>query len=146
VPLSSEAPVVPEEPEPEVVVSDRHDVVEYDLGEWSDEQVTELEDQLVVGRVPHEWDDRQLRVPGAQEEAVDELVDAIEDLDEVADDVQYEFEEWTPEQCQQLVDRLLELGVACRWDGYLLGVADADEATVDAEVLRIDPSFPVTVA
>jgi hypothetical protein len=148
VPLSSERPVegVEEVEAPDdAVVSDRHDVVEYDLAAWSDEQVAELEEQLAVGRVPHEWEDRHLRVPGAQEAAVDELVDAIEDLDEVADDVQYEFEEWTPEQCQQLVDRLLELGVACRWDGYLLGVADADEATVDAEVLKIDPTFPVTV-
>jgi hypothetical protein len=126
--------------------SDRHDVVEYDLADWSHEQVTELNNQLAIDYVPHEWRLQVLFVPGEFEARADALIDAIDELDEVADDVQYEFQEWTPEQCQQLVDRLLELGVACLWDGYLLSVGEADEATVDAEVLKIDPSFPVTPA
>jgi hypothetical protein len=139
-PVVEDDDVVADEP---VVRSDRHDIVEYDLAGWTDEQLRELESQLGVARIPHEWANRHLEVPGDHEAAVDDLVDAIDGLTQVADDVQYEFQDWTPEQCQQLVDRLLELDIACRWDGYLLGVGTVDEAVVDAEVLKIDPSFPI---
>jgi hypothetical protein len=144
VPLTTELAAEPK-PEPDVeTVVERRDVVEYDLSEWSQEQVDELSSQLAIGHVAHEWSRGHLHVPGAHEAAVDDLVDAIDELDDVPDDVQYEFQEWTPQQCEQLVTRLVELGIACVWDGYLLGIGAADEAAVDAEVLKIDPTFPVT--
>ncbi|MCU1487542.1 MAG: hypothetical protein JWN67_4288 [Actinomycetia bacterium] len=126
-------------------VEERHDMVEYDLSDWRLEQGTALVEQLEIEHIPNQWVGRHLTVPGAHEAKVDELVDLFDALpDEApADDVEYVFEEWTPQQCQQLVDRLLELDIACTWDGYLLSVGEADEATVDAEVLKIDPSFPV---
>jgi hypothetical protein len=144
VPLSLDRPQA-DRTSDEVIASDRHDVVEYDLSDWRPEQVSALVEQLEIEHMTHEWVGHRLKVPGAHEAKVDELVDLFDALpDEApADDVQYEFQDWTPQQCQQLVDRLLELDIACLWDGYLLSVGEADEATVDAEVLKIDPTFPV---
>jgi hypothetical protein len=147
VPLSTQPPEPEPGAEPEVeATSERHDVVEYDLSDWRDDQVSALVEQLELEHITHEWKGSHLKVPGASEANVDGLIDLFDELpDEAApDDVQYEFQEWTPEQCQQLVEQLLALDIACVWDGYLLSIAAADEATVDAEVLKIDPTFPMT--
>ncbi|MCU1381135.1 MAG: hypothetical protein JWN29_4118 [Acidimicrobiales bacterium] len=145
VPLSTEKAREPDpETETAAAVEARRDVVEYDLSDWSQEQARELNDQLAIDHVPHQWTMRTLRIAGEFEARADALIDAIDGLDDVPDDVQYEFQDWTPQQCEQLVTRLVELGIACVWDGYLLGIGAADEAAVDAEVLTIDPDFPIT--
>lgn len=54
-----------------------HDIVEYDLGEWTSEQRTTLELLLAGRRLPHQWEGARLSVSHLREEEVDELVDSI---------------------------------------------------------------------
>jgi len=135
---------VPPDDVVEAPVEERHDIVEYDLSDWRVEQGNALMEQLEIEHIPNQWVGRHLTVPGGHEAKVDELIDLFDDaFSRGPDDVEYEFPDWTPQQRQQLVDRLLALEVGCTWDGNLLAIAAADEATVDAEVVKIDPTFPV---
>ena len=134
---------LPEEPETPMR-SDRHDIVEYDLAAWSNEQRDELVEQLGIEHIVHEWSGSNLQIPGAAEAKVDELIDAIDELVNIPDDVEYEFAEWTSEQRDELVARLQARDLVFRWDGLTLGISAADEAVVDGVVLEIDPTFPIT--
>jgi len=140
---------VPDGADPEATSSDRHDVVTYDLADWTPEQRMEVDEQLGLSEVPHEWVGGHLHVPGAHEALVDELVDVIDDADELAFpgrtevEVEYEFGEWTPQQRDDLVAQLQAAEVPFGWDGVNLGVRAADEATVDDVVAAIDPDFPL---
>ena len=124
------------------VRSERHDVVEYDLSEWDDEQRFEITRQLDLLRIAHEWHLGELRVPGGHEAEIDEMIDALDGFDRDAPAVEYELPEWTIEQCDELVRRLQEAGLSFDWDGCVLGVAPQDETTADAIVRAIDPTFP----
>ena len=133
---------VPDDVAAPVEADERHDVVEYDLQSWTGEQVHAINEQLELAHVPHEWHHGALHVPGRDEAFVDELVDTIDEMRPIEGEVvEYELPDWTPEQRNQLAERLVALEVNCRWDGYLLSIGEADEARVDAEVTAIDPSF-----
>lgn len=130
--------------DPPSMVESRHDIVEYDLANWVSEQYTELNEQLDLSRIVYRWRGTTLEVPGAHEAAVDELIDAIDELPTVEPDVEYEFGDWTPAQCDDLISRVHEAGIPCTWDGLTLAVAESDEAAVDALVLEVDPTFPTS--
>jgi len=53
------------DPEGEAPRSTRHDIVEYDLSDWTPPQFREIERQLEISRIVHEWERMVLRVPGA---------------------------------------------------------------------------------
>jgi hypothetical protein len=133
--------------EDEAAVASGVGFVEYDLTDWSAEQCTSLEAELDLANVRHVWQGRTLHAAAGDEDFVDQLVDAIDEAVDLGDDVvEYELPDWTPEQRDQLAERLVALDLDCRWNGYLLEIRSADEATVDAAILAIDPTFPVTPA
>jgi RNA polymerase subunit RPABC4/transcription elongation factor Spt4 len=123
--------------------STRHDTVEYDLADWDEVRRVELTRQLDLSRLTHLWRGSVLVVPGAHEAEVDELVDAIDGLDEDAPAIEYELPAWTIEQCDELVRRLQAADLAFDWDGCVLAVDPSLEHTVDGIVRSIDPAFPL---
>jgi len=56
-------------------------VTEFDLAEWSAADVDVLQQSLLEGEVPHRWQGRTLVVSRDAEDAVDDLLDAIESGD-----------------------------------------------------------------
>jgi hypothetical protein len=114
--------------------------VEYELGDWTDQQRAELQARLEALSVPFEWSGTDIAVPVAWEDAVDALIDEIDDTG-VAD-VEYELPEWTQEQRDDLAARLTEAAIPFGLDGTTFGVHEEHEAEVDALILAIDPGFP----
>ena len=60
-------------------LTDGEPVTEYELDGWSVADRQMLSESLIAGRLPHRWEDTTLVVPTAAEEAVDELLDEIEE-------------------------------------------------------------------
>lgn len=144
----------PEPPGP--AERERHDVVEYDLSDWTEPKARELMSQLNLSNITFAWTGKTLHVPGAHEAEVDEFVDVLDDandadlvddgryeLAEEPDVVEYEFPEWTVEQRNELTDRLRAMDIEVTWNGAVLSVWGEDESAVDSVVLRVDPDFPV---
>jgi hypothetical protein len=67
-------------PESPVAIRDdqRHDIVEYALADWTWPKAKELSTELERSRIAYEWDGTTLRVPGAHETEVDELIDILD--------------------------------------------------------------------
>ena len=67
-------------PESPLAIRDdqRHDIVEYALADWTWPKAKELSTELERSRIAYEWDGTTLRVPGAHETEVDELVDILD--------------------------------------------------------------------
>ena len=55
------------------------ELVEYDVSEWSDDQLETLKFWLLVSQVPVEWRDGRVVVPAADETDMDEMLRSIED-------------------------------------------------------------------
>lgn len=55
----------------------QQDQVAYDLSDWDDDQLGALVDALDDARIAHAWDDDELFVYAADEQAVDELLDRV---------------------------------------------------------------------
>lgn len=136
-PIDDPIPVSPLGPVGEVAAEER---VEYELGDWSDEQRAELARRLESLPVPFEWSGTDISVPVSREDDVDALIDEIDATGEP--DVEYELPEWTDEQRQDLAERLTAAGIPFTLDGATFGVDEEDEAEVDALILAIDPGFP----
>ena len=64
-----------------VASSDRHDIVSYDLSEWSPAQRRELSEQLQLDHIVYEWSGTELRAPGAHEADVDALIDVLDEAE-----------------------------------------------------------------
>jgi hypothetical protein len=60
------------------------DKVAYDLADWDDDQIERVEDELRAAEVAFEWDRDELFVYTEDEEAVDALLAAVADPDELA--------------------------------------------------------------
>ncbi len=120
------------------------DQVAYELGDWSAESRTLL-DQLLVGEVvPHVWEAGTLVVDAANETRADRLVDQVEateqpTLDPDADRVVYELDGWSEDRRSQLAEALTSDGIAHGWDAddNLVVVFD-DQDHTDAVLERID--------
>jgi len=66
-----------------------HDVLVYELGEWTPEERSRLALLLEGEGIPHQWDGDDLLVPDAEESRVDAVLDQVEfpdQLDPVDDD------------------------------------------------------------
>lgn len=53
------------------------DQVAYDLSDWDDDRLTALVDELDAARIAHGWDEDELFVYAADEQAADELLDRV---------------------------------------------------------------------
>jgi hypothetical protein len=60
---------------------DGEGVTEFDLAEWTSADIDVLQQSLLEGEIPHRWAGRTLVVSHDAEQAVDELLDAIESGD-----------------------------------------------------------------
>lgn len=127
------------------------DQVAYELGDWSVESRTLL-DQLLVGEVvPHVWESGTLVVDAANETRADRLVDQVEateqpTLDPDADRVVYELDGWSEDRRSQLAEALTSDGIAHGWDAddNLVVVAD-DQDHTDAVVDRVSTADQIEV-
>jgi hypothetical protein len=61
-----------------ILLDDDADSTEFGLDEWSDADRTVLTDALIASEVPHRWDGTTVIVASDAEDAVDDLLDAIE--------------------------------------------------------------------
>jgi hypothetical protein len=73
------------EAEPESLDPDE-DQVAYDMSEWDDDRIATLEARLLEAELPFGWDGDELFVYARDEDAVDELVEAVEHPDELPAD------------------------------------------------------------
>jgi hypothetical protein len=71
------------EPEP---LDPGEDQVAYDMSEWDDDRVATLEARLADAELPFAWDGDELFVYARDEDAVDELVEAVEHPNELPAD------------------------------------------------------------
>jgi hypothetical protein len=117
---------------------DERETVTYELGSWSAQARTMLEQLLTGEAIPRAWESTDLVVPAAFESRVDDLVDEVVAadqpvLDPDAEKVAYEVAGWTPDQLAMLTDALgrEEIAYDFNIDGDLL-VAALDEARVEA--------------
>lgn len=113
------------------------DWVAYDLHEWSLEARLMLAQLVTAEKLPHAWQGTTLLVHEDQEEAVDELIDEVEDASdgriEPGDPVVgFEMDEWAGELLAELIARLGGAGVPHEIDedGDLI-VREADEEQVE---------------
>jgi hypothetical protein len=60
------------------------DQVAYDLSDWDDDRLTALVDEFDAAGIAHGWDDDELFVYAADEQAVDELLDRVAHPHELA--------------------------------------------------------------
>ena len=125
--------------------------VAYELGDWSAESRTLL-DQLLVGQVvPHVWEAGTLVIDAANETRADRLVDQVEateqpTLDPDADRVVYELADWSEDRRSQLAEALTSDGIAHGWDADdNLVVAADDQDHTDAVVDRVATADQIEV-
>ncbi|MEQ8717079.1 MAG: hypothetical protein RIE08_05660 [Acidimicrobiales bacterium] len=116
----------------------------YDLHEWAAESRVMLESLLTGADVMHAWQGASLIVREADEDAVDELVDQVEEaaaptLDPDAEKTVYELEEYDDEQLTRLTHALGAAGIAHDFtaDGELV-VLSSDEEGAEAVFDRLD--------
>ena len=125
--------------------------VQYDLSEWTFEQMAELASELADAAVPHSWDGNELIVPESAEEETDDLIARVEvrmgiessgDGDVVirepvplADDAastEYDLAEWEDDERELVTKRLIDRGLPFRWEEDILLVGTEDEALVES--------------
>jgi hypothetical protein len=120
------------------------DQVTYDLGEWSREARTMLQQLLLGAKVTHAWIGTDLSIGPDDEARVDELVEQVRStdspmLDPDAEKVVYEVGTWEPADLFRLTELLAEDGVGYEFDehGDLVVLASHEEQ-VDAIIDEID--------
>jgi len=112
--------------------------VVYELAGWSLDMQAEAAEVLAESQIPHAWDGTDLVVHLDWEQMVDELLDAVErgatgTVNASDDELVYELDEWPHEDREALRTRMVEAGVAHRWEGdATLVVAPGDEEVVEA--------------
>lgn len=127
----------------------------YELHEWALEKRVMLQQLLTADQVVHSWQGTTLHVHESLEDAVDRLVDEVEDATTPMPGLQngdegltgYDIADWRPELRQQLLQRLLEAGIPYLLDEPLdadggeaeSAVADGGEAEVRVAVDQAGP-------
>lgn len=90
--------------------------LEYDLHEWALEKRVMLQQLLTAEQVVHTWQGTTLHVHHSLEEAVDELIDEVEEVAEGRVDLgsevtAYEMQELSDEMQNRLLENLAAVGV-----------------------------------
>jgi hypothetical protein len=113
--------------------------VHYDLTAWTFDQRAELSEALATAELPHAWEDDELVIPEAAEDAVDALFERFdEDFGPfpivLADDepnIDFVLDEWSVGDRNALSDALIEAQIPHRWTGTTVLVAADAKDTVD---------------
>ncbi len=114
--------------------------VRYDLSEWSINQRAEIAAMLADATISHTWDGDELLIPVDDEAQVDAILDEIEtptagrESPTLQGDEQlteYELDEWSQLERENLSQMLNEFNVAFRWEGDVLLVPTTSEDEVD---------------
>lgn len=115
--------------------------VRYDLSEWSINGRADVAAALAGAAIAHSWDDDELMIPEEFEERVDVILDEIEAASSNDDLVptladgerltEYELDEWSSIERDELSEMLTEFNIAYRWEGDVLLVPTTAEDEVD---------------
>lgn len=115
--------------------------VRYDLSEWSINQRADVAAALADATITHSWDGDELMIPVEVEERVDEILDEIETaalIDNSTPNLganeqltEYELDEWSNSERNELSEMLSEFNIAYRWEGDVLLVPTVSEDEVD---------------
>ena len=115
--------------------------VRYDLSEWSISQRANVAAMLADATISHSWDGDELIVPAEDEDRVDPILDEIETTTSPGDSgrtlqageqlTEYELDEWSPTERDELSQMLNESNVVYRWEGDVLLVPTTSEDEVD---------------
>ncbi len=115
--------------------------VRYDLSEWSINQRADVAAALADATIAHSWDGDELVVPPEAEKRVDSILDEIETSTSsngsvrslTADEqlTEYELDEWSTSERDELSEMLTEFNVLYRWEGDVLLVPTTSEDEVD---------------
>jgi hypothetical protein len=119
--------------------------VVYDLDDWSEIERGAVTDRLREAGIPHGWEATSLHVAGADEAAVENILDIVEGeneadaetLDAAQDQVAYDLSDWEEDRLATLVDELDAARIAHGWDEDELFVYAADEQAVDELLDRV---------
>ncbi len=121
--------------------SDEEQIV-YELHEWAGESRRALDQELTGQSIAHSWLGATLVIRAADEESVDEIVEATDEtggpvLDPEAEKIAYEVEGWAADEQTAFSELLARLGIPHEFDeaGDLLVLVedeDAVEAALDA--------------
>jgi hypothetical protein len=140
--LVEEAPLAPD-----AVVALEDDRVEYDFHEWAHESRRKLDQLLTGADIAHSWQGATMTIRPEDEDAVDDLVEEVEQtdlptLDPDAEHTVYEMAEWTPEQQTRLSNMLGMAGLPYEFDinGDLV-VNAVDEEAVDDVLDRLEDAI-----
>lgn len=115
--------------------------VRYDLSEWSINQRANVASVLADAAVSHSWEGDELIIPVEDEDRVDAILDEIENQSSATDSTQaldsdeqlteYELDDWSPTERNELSQMLTEFNVTYRWEGDVLLVPTSSEDEVD---------------
>lgn len=113
--------------------------VHYDISGWTLDQRSELVQALADEEIAHVWEETELVIPDALEDAVDRIFERLEaaigpfavPLDAAGETVEYDLGEWPASERNTLATALVRGGIAHRWDGTALFVGADTESIVD---------------
>ncbi len=126
------------------------DELVYELDDWDEDARRALTEALLAAGLTHEWEGPTLVVQASDEDAVERLLDQVDDelalaLDPSVEKVAYDLSQWTDDQREGVVDVLCDAGIPHGWDGDELYVHEIDEQRVDELLSSItDPEAPAT--
>ena len=110
------------------------DSIEYDVSPWAGETRRILRTVLAERAIPHAWEGTVLVVPGAFEDAVDQIVEDVSStarasLGTAREKVGFDVSAWSAASQNTLVDHLVEAKIPHEWDAegdLLVHTEDAD--------------------
>ena len=147
---------------------DEDEQVIYDLSAWPLDAQTDTSMLFAESGLPHQWDGTDLIVPAVHEPAADRMLERIEDqyglvdaeeremlAEQDAEDVdpesvgdssggetEFALDGWDAGRRMELVERLVELGIAHHWEDELLIVPTDRDDEVEAVLDEMDGIEP----
>ncbi|CAB4710777.1 MAG: hypothetical protein F2934_01650 [Actinobacteria bacterium] len=147
---------------------DEDEQVVYDLSAWPIDAQTETAIAFAESGLPHLWDGTDLIIPEVHEESADRMLERIEDQFDLVEeeeremlaeedaesadpesvgdtsggDTEFSLDGWDSSRRMELVERLVEIGIAHRWEGELLVVPTDRDEDVEAILDEMDGVEP----
>lgn len=147
---------------------DEDEQVVYDLSAWPIDAQTETAMVFAESGLPHLWDGTDLIIPEVHEESADRMLERIEDQfglveeeeremlaeeeaesadpesvgDTSGGDTEFSLDGWDSSRRMELVERLVEIGIAHHWEGELLVVPTDRDEDVEAILDEMDGIEP----
>jgi hypothetical protein len=149
---------------------DEDEQVIYDLSAWPLDAQTDTSMLFAESGLPHQWDGTDLIIPAVHEPAADRMLERIEDQyglvdaeeremlaeqdaenadeesvgDSSGGETEFALEGWDAGRRMELVERLVELGIAHHWEDELLIVSTDRDDEVEALLDEMDGIEPDT--